>query len=237
MSIFYNAFHSPIGSHSSFTLGCLGQNGGLGLELGCPANENIYIGVEDKAGGTFKALPFFSGTESDAARYDHDKKSGKKEVVAPYALNKIKRDFNMGTDQWTADDLSFTVYSPVCSVPDPDKAKAAELKSILCPAVLAELTIDNTKGKKERKAFFGYQPENSSDATLREGCGKGTAGVSKGQATAIYTDAKGAVSGSGCTAEDIWTVREENYTFALGRTALILLKVPAGKKVTYKFAN
>jgi hypothetical protein len=47
MTIFYNAFHSPLGAHSSFTLGCKGQTGGLGLELGGPACENIYSTSSD----------------------------------------------------------------------------------------------------------------------------------------------------------------------------------------------
>jgi len=46
MELFFNAMHAPIGAHASFTLGCRGKNGGLGLELGGPADENIYIGVE-----------------------------------------------------------------------------------------------------------------------------------------------------------------------------------------------
>ena len=41
-SIFYNAHHSPIGAFASFTLGYKGAKGGLGLELGKPADQNIY---------------------------------------------------------------------------------------------------------------------------------------------------------------------------------------------------
>ena len=44
--IFFNAHHSPMGAFASFTLGCRGAKGGLGLELSKPADQNIFIGLE-----------------------------------------------------------------------------------------------------------------------------------------------------------------------------------------------
>mgnify|MGYP005838772085 CR=1 FL=1 len=44
-NIYFNAHHSPIGAFASFTLGYRGAKGGLGLELGKPADENVFIGV------------------------------------------------------------------------------------------------------------------------------------------------------------------------------------------------
>ncbi|MHC4887012.1 MAG: glycoside hydrolase family 52 protein [Planctomycetota bacterium] len=239
MTIFYNAFHSPIGAHSSFTLGCLGRNGGLGLELGHPADENMYIGVESRSGGQFQALPFFEGAESESARYDHSAEGGTpdKSLLSTFPLKSIKRDYNLGTDTWSAGDMTFTIYSPVCEAPDPAKAKAAALKHAYIPSVLAEITIDNSKGKKVRKAFFGYMPGNSSDANRREGCGKGSAGIGKGQGTAIYTDAKGAAAATAFNADEILTQEVvENHQFGLGPTTMLILPVPAGRKVTFRFA-
>lgn len=57
-SIFYNAHHSPIGAFASFTLGYKGAKGGLGLELGKPADQNIYIGLQSSDGEHYEALPF-----------------------------------------------------------------------------------------------------------------------------------------------------------------------------------
>lgn len=57
-NIFYNTQHAPIGSFSSFTLGFKGNRGGLGLELGKPADENVYIGLQSRDGGVYEALPF-----------------------------------------------------------------------------------------------------------------------------------------------------------------------------------
>ena len=51
MNRFFNAHHSPIGAFASFTLGFPGKNGGLGLELGRPAEQNVYIGCESTTPG------------------------------------------------------------------------------------------------------------------------------------------------------------------------------------------
>lgn len=57
----YNAHHSPIGAFASFTLGFRGAQGGLGLELGGPANQNVFIGLEN-ASNAFDLLPFYDET-------------------------------------------------------------------------------------------------------------------------------------------------------------------------------
>lgn len=58
-SIYFNTQHSPIGAFASFTLEARGAVGGLGLELGKPADQNVFIGVAD--GNRI--------TESASARY------------------------------------------------------------------------------------------------------------------------------------------------------------------------
>ncbi len=69
MNLFFNAHHSPVGAHASFTLGFPGAKGGLGLELGKPADQDVYIGVESRDGTCFEALPFFAGSEDESKRY------------------------------------------------------------------------------------------------------------------------------------------------------------------------
>ena len=58
-NIFFNTQHSPIGAFASFTLGAKGAKGGLGLELGKPSDQNIFIGIADAKSIT--CLPFFQG--------------------------------------------------------------------------------------------------------------------------------------------------------------------------------
>ncbi|KGP85302.1 glycoside hydrolase family 52 protein, partial [Paenibacillus sp. MAEPY1] len=72
-SIFYNAHHSPIGAFASFTLGYKGAKGGLGLELGKPADQNVYIGLQSRDSENYEALPFFEAVEDASVRYDVEK--------------------------------------------------------------------------------------------------------------------------------------------------------------------
>jgi hypothetical protein len=167
-TIFYNAHHSPIGAFASFTLGFPGAKGGSGLELGQPADSNVYIGVEARSGGRYEALPFFAGAERGQAstagdeerkRYDVEGQSEDEQPqaqVAPFRFENITRELRLGSDTWQAGDLTFRVLSPMRSVPDPDNASADALKAAIVPAVLAEITIDNAQGDKSRRAFFGY---------------------------------------------------------------------------------
>ena len=238
MTIFYNAFHSPIGAHSSFTLGCRGRNGGLGLELGGPADENIYIGLETKKGGQFEALPFYAGTDDEAERYDHANQSRKQDqILAPYAGKKIKREFSLGTDGWQAGDLEFKIYSLAEGVPEPGKGSASELKKLLCPTVIAELTIDNTKCKRDRRAFFGFTASGSTDALNIDQVNRQISGLAKGQATGIYCDDPSVIPAKHMSVEPILKETHSfNYQQHLGSTGLLLCPVAAGTKKTFRFA-
>ena len=237
MSLFYNAFHAPLGAHSSFTLGCKGKNGGLGLELGGPADDNIYIGMESSKGSHYEALPFYEGTEDEASRYDHsNRKKAQKGGISPFDSKKIKREFSLGTDSWKVDDLEFSIYSMAEGVPDPKKTSAATLKKILCPAVFAELTIDNRKGKKERRAFFGFSSARGSDAMNVVHQKNGLRGIAKGTSHGIFCDDPKVVALKDFSAENILKVKDpENYQQHLGATGLFLCPVPAGQKKTFRF--
>ncbi len=238
MNKYFNALHAPIGAHSSFTLGCLGKNGGLGLELGGPADDNVYIGVETRQGNAYEALPFYAGAEDESRRYDHTKKTdAAQNFFTSFAQSEIKRDFALGTDCWSAGDLTFTIYSLAEGVPEPDQADAATLKKVLCPAVMAELTIDNTQCSQARRAFFGYANGRSGDAFNVIEDTDGMRGFARGQATGIFTDSKSATPAMGFGIGNVLKEKHAfNYNFHLGGTALMLCQVPAGKKVTFRFA-
>lgn len=238
MSIFYNAFHSPIGSHSSFTLGGLGNSGGLGLELERPADQNVYIGVERRSGGTYEALPFFRGAEDEAARYDHAKKKATEDapLLSAFPRSSIRRDYELGTDTWKAKDLAFTVYSQVVPAPDPLKSSKTEQQLAYCPSVLAELTIDNSTGKRERRAFFGYTGGRTGDSTQYFESGK-MKGILKGQETGIVTNDANAVCAQGFGIQQMLSTTEpQNFTFGLGGTGLLFFTVPPKSKKTFRFA-
>jgi len=243
MNPFYNAHHSPIGAFASFTLGFKGAAGGLGLELGKPADQNVYVGIEaEKGKNVYLALPFFESADDESRRYDVEKETDDGSagpLILPYAGEEIHRELRLGTDTWKSGDLTFRIYSPVCPVPDPAFATEAELKDALLPAVFAELTVDNRSGSKNRRAFFGYQGNDpySNMRRLDDRTGGEIRGVSQGLITAVATDDPSCKSAMGFGMEKILGAGlEENWTFGLGMTGAVLTDVPAGEIRTIRFA-
>ena len=250
---FFNAHHSPIGAFASFTLGYRGASGGFGLELGKPADQNVYIGLETEDGGIFEALPFYSGADAGDAerrRYEsspdaHSQNTAPTARIVPYPAESIRRDFRLATDSWSAGDLTFTLFSPVRSIPDPESASDEELRDVLLPAVLAEITVDNTGGARGRRAFFGYAGSDPYSAMRRvddtmpgpASRGRRYTGIGQGHTTALVTGSEDAQSGLAFSMEGLLEVKlKENLTFGLGVCGAVLLDVPAGEKRTFEFA-
>ena len=191
---FFNAHHSPIGAYATFTLGYPGANGGFGLQQKLPGAQGTFVGVQ-KNGQTL-VLPFF-----DAAA-----ETG----LTPYPEGDVTRDFRVASDSFKTSDLSFTLFSPVRSVPDPtgettnkpvspllpkgqllgiSTAGAHAIEDVLLPAIFAELVVDNSTGSTELLAVFAVEGGNAAILDA------GSAAVSFGTApslTAIATDHAGA---------------------------------------------
>ncbi|MBB6730019.1 glycoside hydrolase family 52 protein [Cohnella zeiphila] len=239
-SIFYNAHHAPIGAFASFTLGFRGGSGGFGMELGKPADENVYIGVQSRSGDRFEALPFFGDVSDDAARYDVEKKGKQQDsILVPFEASTIRRTLRAGEDLWEAGDLTFRIYSPVRSVPDPALGGDDELRAALVPAVFAELTVDNREGTQARRAFFGYEGKDPYSAMrmLGESGREPFTGVGQGSRTAIAAPREEASAAFGFSMERILKPKHpQHLTFGLGGTGALLMDVPAGEKRTYRFA-
>lgn len=238
---FFNAHHSPIGAFASFTLGFCGKTGGLGMELGKPADENIYIGFQSRSGEVYEALPFYEAVEDESARYDVEKHGEKGNIsrVVRFEDEAISRVFKTGTDTWEAGDLTFRLYSPVRPVPDPAKADAEHMKEAIVPAVFVELTLDNSQGKVARRGFFGYEGSDRYQAMRRlsDTSGGRLSGVGQGRSTAIVSKDDGVTEALGFSLEKILEQKlPHNLTFGLGGTGVLLMEVPAGEKRTYRFA-
>lgn len=236
----FNAHHSPVGAFASFTLGYPGPSGGLGLELGGPARESIFIGVEKSGGGGYQALPFFGSSADSSRRYDVGSSSELVQgVVQPFSWNRITRDFGLGSDTWIAGDLTFTIYSAPKTVPEPGKSSRAARRRALVPAVFAELKIDNRKGRRERTAFFGYEGSHPFFNTRRldDVAGGKFTGVGQGPVTALVSNSPGVISGSGFTLDQILRPdHPHNRAFGLGGVGALLAAVPAGEERTFRFA-
>jgi hypothetical protein len=243
-NIFFNAHHSPIGDFASFTLGFKGSNGGFGLELGKPANQDVYIGLESNDGEYYELLPFFTEAEDESKRYDIENKASEKlhSVLTSFKDEQITRDFKLGSDTWKAGDLTFAIYTPVCSVPDPENSQEEELKKVVNPAVYMEITVDNSKGTKKRRAIFGFA---SKDAFMRthvrrlDDVSEGKyVGIGQGRSISLVSKDKGVKSATGFSLEKILIDKiEENWTFGLGPAGTLIMEVEAGEKRSFTFAG
>ncbi|MFA6291123.1 MAG: glycoside hydrolase family 52 protein [Victivallales bacterium] len=240
--IFFNAHHSPMGAFASFTLGYRGAKGGLGLELTRPADQNVFIGLESKRKNVFEALPFSASTADEKARYDIEEDSPKGDSrvkVIPFGQKKIRRDFKAASDTWSAGDLTFSIYSPFKAIPDPDSAKSADVKEAVIPAVFVEITVDNSKGRIPRRAYFGYQGSDPYYGMRRldDTTGGKIKGVGQGALTAIATAEKDAYSALAFSIEEIISPEiMENIGFAIGQVGAVVFTVPPGVKRTYRAA-
>lgn len=234
-SLFFNAIHAPIGAHSSLTLGCKGKLGGLGVELGGPARRNLYIGLEDKE-GLFEALPFWEGGTDESLRFDHmakDKVKAERPPLRPFADADIKRDFRLAHDVWTAGDFRMEILSPIMPAPDPLNSDIESQKLAYCPAVLVELTVDNTACDHPRRAFFGYDTD-AQDGVFQS---QNPTGVVNGRATGLFTDDPSALAGCGFSGADILMQPQiSNYRFGLGISGLLTFKAEPGKVSKFRIA-
>ncbi|MBE7210846.1 MAG: beta-xylosidase [Gluconacetobacter diazotrophicus] len=226
---FFNAHHSPIGAYSTFTLGYPGASGGFGIEQKLPGKQSVFVGVLKN--GVARVLPFF----------DTAAETG----LTPYAPDEVKRDFRVSSDTFSTADLSFTLYSPVRSIPDPSGAPALPsfghgpllgvstagrhpIEEVLLPAVFAELVVDNTTGATAATAAFAVAGGNAQIQTT------GYPGVVFGTdpfRTAIVTDDVGAQPFSAAT---LTQAVAGNY--GSGPVGGIAVTVPAGRKQTIRFA-
>ncbi|GAA0349073.1 glycoside hydrolase family 52 protein [Bacillus horti] len=241
-NMFFNAHHAPIGAFASFTLGFPGAGGGFDLELGRSPKQNVYIGLESKEKGVYQTLPFYHGVQgNEAQRFDienPDPDPNKPEILVPFPDSSIIREFNVATDTWKAGDLTFTIYSPVQKIPDPQEADEEKLKLAIVPAVLVEITVDNTEGMEARRGFFGYEGTDPYSAMRRlDDTSEHLRGVGQGGLTAIASLDTNVKSALHFSLEDILLNKlEENWTFGLGRTAAMIMDTPAGSCKTYRFA-
>ncbi len=241
-NIFFNAHHSPIGAFSSFTLGFKGSSGGLGIELGRPANQNIFIGVEARDGSQYEALPFFVESEDESRRYDVEKcreEGADIPLIRQFPCDSIKRDFSLTSDTWTAGDMTFCIYNPVCPIPEPGKASDDEMKKAIVPAVFVEITIDNTKCARERRAFFGYEGNDpySGMRHIEGSSEKKITGIGQGKITAITTSDKNVKSAQAFSIGNILSTKiEENWLFGLPMCSALIMNVNPGQKETFRFA-
>lgn len=178
----FNAQHSPMGAFMSFTCGHVGTRGGIGLQIGSPADQEVFIGVIDGdryADVPLQCLPFYVGAASKAMEAFTAETAGPSEAnvrpdAVPFDLKEVERSYGWCTDSWKAGALSFTVYTPFGEIPNPAKATKAEMREGLLPAVVAQLVIDNTNGKKPKTGIFALNHARTGPRMITDDLGKKT---------------------------------------------------------------
>ncbi len=167
------AQHSPFGAFASFTVGRQGKKGGFGLELSGPADQDVYVALV-RPGESVRALPFYAGSDAGGAQAYTGSAAGTASDAPsvawqPFTSAEITRTMGWASDAWTAGGLTFRLLTPFGPIPEIETLGDGELRNHLCPALLAEITIDNTAGTEDAFAFFGVSDKNPlrplSDAT------------------------------------------------------------------------
>jgi len=150
----------------SFTCGHFGSGGGVGVEIGKPAAQNLFVGIkrgDRKSQNPIRCLPFLkSVTGSAAAAFEVG------QVGTPtagrsfdsYPADQIQRHFGWATDRWVTPDFSFSIYSPFGSIPETQSDTAAVRASLL-PAVIATLEVDNRQGTETKTAVFAIDHQHT----------------------------------------------------------------------------
>lgn len=166
----FHAHHSPIGAHSSFTVGMSNAAGGMALERGCPADSSVYAGYRTASGKMF-SMPFCREISNGAERYSQSDKVTTCESFV-FEEGDIRREYKWASDCFEAPGLQFSVITPFFSIPDPKTASSSELRFACCPATFVTLRITNTS-EEDWEGFFAlkndkyWTPLSGRDETIR----------------------------------------------------------------------
>src|ERR1700761_3288512 len=104
-----------MGAFMSFTCGHFHTGGGIGIELGKPAGQNLYIGVKDgrrTSSDPIRCLPFFKGGSElhvPASSYEIEESvsAAPRQSLQPYTIDQVRRYFGWGSDAWQTPDFKF----------------------------------------------------------------------------------------------------------------------------------
>jgi hypothetical protein len=177
----FNAQHSPMGAFMSFTCGNFGTRGGIGLQIGQPGDQEVFIGYKEGdrySDATLKCLPFYTAAVSKAADAFLVEQAGPSEQnvkpdAVPFSAGEMSRSYGWASDEWAAEGLSFTVYSPFGAIPDPAVESNDGMREGLLPAVIARLELDNTRGAATRTAMFALNHARPGSRILNDDLGAG----------------------------------------------------------------
>lgn len=255
-NINFNAQHAPMGAFMSFTCGHFGTGGGIGLEIGRPANQNLFIGVkrgDRRSRESIKCLPFARNASPAASAADYQVEQA--HVAAPsvsfYSKDEISRHYGWATDAWATPDFTFTLHTPFGPIPEPT-ADSDGVRLSLLPAIIGTLTVDNRSGTETKTAVFAIDFIDPGARLLHsdDGADKHPARVGFGWKRSMgvlgvieedqISNAKVSKDRAGLFSVQRWSVAEgltdANPVHSLGTCAGLAFEVPAGERRTLVLA-
>ena len=122
------------------------------------------------AGTLFVLYRFYSGAQSGGTEAYTGGATTKNTPFSwdVYKPQEINRSMGWASDAWTTTDgLSFRILTPFGPVADPLTIDDDELKKLICPAILAEITVTNTEHDTDAWAFFGVGGKRTASSTFR----------------------------------------------------------------------
>jgi hypothetical protein len=168
-----------MGAFMSFTCGNFGTRGGIGLEIGQPGDQELYVGFKEGdrySDATLKCLPFYTAAVNRSADAFLVEQAGPSEQnvapdAAPIPESEFTRTYGWASDAWQAGALSFRVYSPFGPIPDPATSGEDAMRQGLLPAVVARLELDNTQGTATKTAMFALNYARPGSRVIEGGVG------------------------------------------------------------------
>lgn len=237
-NVSYHAQHSPVGAFFSFTCGLFGSRGGFGLQIGHPGNQNLFIGVKNgsrESMNPLTCLPLYEGADLDEAqRYDIEKKKTQtdKPPLVSYSPDQIARRYGWATDEWETPDFRFRLFTPF--FPVPESPAGEDFRRAILPAIVGELSIDNTSGLTAKTGVFAIHfPDRGSRL-----CDHVTGFSWQGQlGVRAEVDSLAPVSTESVMR---WAIEDalcdNNPRHGLGNTPGITFTVPPGQQATLRLA-
>ncbi len=166
-NINFNAQHAPAGAFMSFTCGHFGGGGGIGVEIGRPAHQSVYVGVkrgDRRSPEPIRCLPFIRRTAQPAeggngppAEANYSVEHAPESVACSidlYPREQIRRHYGWATDTWATPELTYTIHTPFGRIPEPG-TDSDRLRLGVLPAIVATLTVDNRDGDQTKTGVFG----------------------------------------------------------------------------------
>ena len=177
-SNFFMTHHSPAGAWSSLTFGLPGHGASIGSERLRPTDDADLLIALSQGPGETRFLPFATSAKNvDEEALNLLSPAQRSGTWIPFKSSEVSRDFSPSVDSYSAAGLTFKVYSPAKRIPDIEQDSRADISYAICPGLLIELEIDNSKGEKPVNGFLGLISKRDGRIHPLDWSGDGLCGI------------------------------------------------------------